>query len=1178
MSKIVSLFEKDIHREINGVIKVGQDTDSVVEQELDEYVITSELDKYFRQFYEYYDASLRQPTDKIGVWISGFFGSGKSHFLKILSYLLENKEVSGKTALDFFKEKVRDEMVYGSMVNATKVPTDVILFNIDSKADASSKSDKEAVVKVLLKVFNEKLGYFGADAAIADFERKLDEQGKYASFQAAFEQESGQAWAESRDALEFVQDDIVTALQKSLDMSEDAANNLVTGLYAKDFQISVEEFAKTIQKYLDSKASNHSNNHRVIFMVDEVGQYIGENSDLMLNLQTVSEDLGTYCGGRAWIVVTSQEDIDAVTKGKVKSYDFSKIQGRYKNRISLSSANTDEVIRLRLLEKNESASKDLQSLFEEKKVVLENLIRFSEDTADMPKYRSADEFAKSYPFVPYQFSLLQKTFTQVREMGSTGKHLASGERSMLDAFQLAAKNLSDQSVGKLAPFYTFYNAIEGFLDGSVKRVIDNAKSNDYLEDFDVDLLKTLFMIRYVKEIHGNLENLTTLCLSKIEQDRLALQEQISESLKRLERQTLIESVGEHFLFLTNEEQDIGRELKSSAYDPDPSKITSELQQIIWGEIYTAKQYSYDSRHSYKFNRKLDGVAHLRQDGDLDVHIVLTSLSDTDTDIREDVNAISRTSGNSEVLVRLQDNPDIMSEASDYVRTNDYVTRKNSPNLSDNIKGILESRQRSNQERKKRLKQILEKEIIEADIFVKGTKLDVPRSTASDRIEKSIERLIKDTYNKLSFIRSAYETHAQVESVFRDGSNFQVDGEGKDANQFARDAVAEWLAEQDRYNARVTMRSLTERFNKAPFGWADNDIVGILAELVALAKIEIRHANGFDTKQANLVKDMLGKSSIDKYTIHVSKTIEPSTLKVARDLAKVAFEAPTVPNEAQKLHEFYQERLASRLVDTSNLLTKARSGNYPYVDKLEAQEKLLKQLTVNDGMASFFEALQASDEDFEDAADDFQAIEGFFKNQSAVFDKARTDLNTIGDNINYLEDDGLKENYSKAQSIIALADPSKDIPKLSALTTPILEALDKQKEAAQAEAQADLAAKLDGLKQLSSNLATEDVDKHLASLKAFEADIAGASSIDAAIALKSRMASAEERSKDALVKAINQKAQASGDKAARQVATIKLTDIAPKKVLASQADIDAFLDVLGDKLSQELREGKDIHLE
>ena len=77
----------------------------------------------------------------------------------------------------------------------------------------------------------------------------------------------------------------------------------------------------------------------------------------MLSLQTITENLGTACGGRAWVVVTSQEDIDAIL-GEVrasKANDFSKIQGRFKTRLSLSSGNVDEVIQKRLLAKTEPA-------------------------------------------------------------------------------------------------------------------------------------------------------------------------------------------------------------------------------------------------------------------------------------------------------------------------------------------------------------------------------------------------------------------------------------------------------------------------------------------------------------------------------------------------------------------------------------------------------------------------------------------------------------------------------------------------------------------------------------------------------------------------------------------------------------------------------------------------------
>ncbi len=189
--EIGELFAKDIHRNINGVIKVGQLSEEAVRQELEEYVITRELDRYLRQFYEAYEASLDTPTDKIGVWISGFFGSGKSHFLKILSYLLADKRAGGRSALEIFEEKIPDKMLHAAMVRSAHAPSDIIPFNIDSKADATSKADKEAIVKVLMKVFNDHLGYFGSDLAIADFERTLDKRGRYEAFKAAFERRHG---------------------------------------------------------------------------------------------------------------------------------------------------------------------------------------------------------------------------------------------------------------------------------------------------------------------------------------------------------------------------------------------------------------------------------------------------------------------------------------------------------------------------------------------------------------------------------------------------------------------------------------------------------------------------------------------------------------------------------------------------------------------------------------------------------------------------------------------------------------------------------------------------------------------------------------------------------------------------------------------------------------------------
>src|SRR5699024_4275923 len=127
-----------INRDIKGVIKIGQDDDKNIKQELEEYVVTEELSKHFSAFFAAYRKGLTTPTDKIGVWISGFFGSGKSHFLKILSYLIENREIDGKFAIDYFKEKVNDPTVLKNLEAIGSTPSDVILFDIDSKSESDS--------------------------------------------------------------------------------------------------------------------------------------------------------------------------------------------------------------------------------------------------------------------------------------------------------------------------------------------------------------------------------------------------------------------------------------------------------------------------------------------------------------------------------------------------------------------------------------------------------------------------------------------------------------------------------------------------------------------------------------------------------------------------------------------------------------------------------------------------------------------------------------------------------------------------------------------------------------------------------------------------------------------------------------------------------------------------------
>lgn len=457
--QIKNMFEKQIDRDIKGVIKVGQSDEENVYQELDEYVVTKELLKHFRDFFNNYEKGVDGYTDKMGVWISGFFGSGKSHFLKILSYLLKNSTVEGKRAIEYFtgrqsdasiRPKIEDPMLIAEMTKAGTIESDVMLFNIDSKGSAKVGSGKEAIVEVFMKVFNEMQGYCGSIPYLAEFERQLDNEGRFEEFKERFEANAGAPWDKKRQAFAVIQDKVVKTLVEMDFMSEEAARNWCKNAKG-NYDLSIEKFVSLVQEYCAKKGPNH----HVVFLVDEIGQYIADDTQLMLNLQTIVEDLGTACKGKAWVIVTSQEDIDSITK--TKGNDFSKIQGRFDTRLSLSASNVDEVIRKRVLAKNETATQTLRLLYEQKESIIKNLITFTADTADKKLYADKADFADCYPFIPYQFNLLGQVLTAVRTHGASGKHLSDQSRSMLALFQESAIRVMDKEDGVLVPFSFFYD-------------------------------------------------------------------------------------------------------------------------------------------------------------------------------------------------------------------------------------------------------------------------------------------------------------------------------------------------------------------------------------------------------------------------------------------------------------------------------------------------------------------------------------------------------------------------------------------------------------------------------------------------------------------------------------------------------------------------------------------------
>ena len=1034
--QIREMFAKPIDRDLQGVIIVGQDETANVKQELEEYVVTRELQKHFADFFAAYKTGITGNTSKTGVWISGFFGSGKSHFLKILSYLLENKEIAGKKAIDYFVDnnKIADPMVLADMQLAANTPTDVVLFNIDSKSDSNSKQNKDAIVNVFLKVFNEMQGYCGAMPFLADLERRLNEEGKYEEFKQKFEENYGDAWKDSRQDFDFIQDDIVDTLIDMNFMSEAAARNWCEKA-AEPYKISIEDFAKRVKAYIDRKG----NNHHVAFLVDEVGQYIGDDSNLMLNLQTVREELGKECNGKAWVIVTSQQDIDSITK--VKGNDFSKIQGRFDTRISLSSANVDEVIKKRILDKKDTAAQMLRLLYGQKATTIKNKIVFN-DGVEKKLYADENDFALVYPFVPYQFNLLASVLTSIRTHGASGKHLSEGERSMLAMFKESAMDYKEHEEGTLIPFHAFYDALENFLDHSHRGVIIKAYDNSFINPdhktkdvFAINVLKTLFMIKYVNNvIEANIDNITSLMISDIDDDRIELKAKVEDALKVLMRQMLVQRNGEIYVFLTDEEQEINREIESQ--NVEMAEVINKASEMIFEDIFTDKKYRYpafNGRYAFSFNSTVDDRPYkANQNYDIGVHI-LTPAADMGTD----ETTLRMVSGQGrEVLVVLPDDRAFMDEIQRYLKIEKFL-RLNTSSALPQYETIKEGKRLEMRERNANARLYLSESLKEADIYVNGDKAQINAKEVSTRINEALGRLISTVYHKLSYIDAAYGED-DIRKMFKTSNQISLNLEGgTEPNIHALDDVLSYVADNTRMHMKTSMKSIKDRFMKAPYGFVEDDVHWLVAKLFRRGDLAF-YMNGSSVSTHNkeaeeIINYITKKSYVDKLMMEQKIRVSEKEKKVTKDVMKELFGATgNSDDEDTMMNAFvtYATKLTSTL---GELEVRYESTRYPGKHIVEYGRKLLFGLVQIQTPTEFFQAVAKKQDDLLDFAEDYEPVKAFFNSeQKTIFDKAVLYLSKYDDSKTYIVDENLENIVAQISEIVKKQSPYSDIPKLPEL--------------------------------------------------------------------------------------------------------------------------------------------------
>lgn len=1042
--KINELFSKDIHRNIEGVITASKSSDEQVYQELDEYVVTRELSSHFSTFFEAYRKGIMGDTTKMGVWIQGFFGSGKSHFLKILSYILENKEINGKSAYDFFSEgdtqtrKIKDDITLANMQLAVNTPTNVILFNVESKHQAGIEQ-KNSLVNVFLKVFNDSLGY-STNPKVADLERRLDKVGLYEVFKNAFEEIHGLPWIEERHEVDFLQDSVVDALVEIGFMSKDAAINWFNTLET-DYITSIEDFAILVEEYLTDKG----NNQHIVFLVDEIGQYIGGNSDLTLQLQTIVEELGNKSHGKAWVIVTSQQAIDAITDmAGAAAHDFSKIKGRFETTLSLSSANADEVIQKRILAKNKSGQEYLEADFPNHESDIKSMFVF-EESPELKIFSSGKNYADVYPFVPYQFNLLASILTQISKHSVQGSNLSRGERSLLAFFKETAERNSENESDVLVSLNQFYPSLEKWLSETDNaKVIKQAEENykivpDPNDRFNVEVLKVLFMIKYVDQnIKPTLNNITNLMIQSVNEDKLALKTRVEQALKILISQNLVRQNIQNYVFQTDEEQEVTRLIESMDFNPTEGK--HKLAVDILDAKIDSNQFSYknenaigkafDKRYNFMYNFYIDDYAYRKNSNpNLEVKII----TPYNEGLWNNHDQLIIQSTKNQLLINLPLDLEFMRHISTYIKVEKYITTATASSAIKNFAQVKAEKANENQELNDTINYQLDDFLKAATFYFNNTQLQVSGNDFRSKLLDALQQMAKLVYHKNDLVDSAINED-EIKRLLKGSDDLDITAESTNRNVV--DDVKRYM-QLHGPDKTITMKTLRDNYiGKVPYGFINEDLEWAIAYLFKKNDIDLIK-NGVPIITADFsesTKAIFERRNPEKIIVRIRKKASDTQKKLVAELGYELFENKNIVddnNDNNTMDKFIG--LSEKMISDFLKFNSTGTINYPQSDDISKGIGILNQIVNVKDTSSFFEILKNKKDDLLDWAEDSKDIRNFHtSNQKAIWDKANEFIGRIETSKLKQSTEKLNQIILQMKNIMKKVRPYKEIPQLSTL--------------------------------------------------------------------------------------------------------------------------------------------------
>lgn len=1050
--RLKEIYLKEIDRTVNPAVSASDFSDETIKTEIEEYVFTDEI---INELHKILSAIQARKYSHVGIWINGYFGSGKSHFLKYLGYCLNSKyrdralerlNEAVEAADPLTNQESKSEVAISDMRNLSlwlkDSEVDIILFNIGTVQNSRSKRE-EVFLDVLWNQFNAFRGYNKFNLALAQhFEKILDREDKFEEFKKRVEND-GFNW--EVDAADLAINELDYILEIGKELYPNLSIDVIRDRIANDnTYVSVETFSNELKSYLEKK----DDKYRLIFLVDEVSQFINARTDLLLQLQEIVTRLKETCESKVWVAATAQQDLQEILQAcqiNETSDDYGKIMGRFEVKVSLTGTQPEYITQKRILEKSGAAGIELGKLYENKKNAITAQFQLP---SSYKIFDNKEEFINYYPFVPYQFRLIMQVFNSFVDLGFVDKEVKGNERSIIKVTHSTAKHTKGQKIGDFISFNQFFGPMfKGALVAKGQKAMKNANEMiQVYEDkvFGQQVVNTLFMICNLSQTDrllfpATVDNITTLLMKDVDTQKLALKEETRKVLEFLRDENILRvesqkpGLPEIYSFFSEDETEVAQIIKSQTIDNNT--MAEELGDILMKYALPKSRESYMSSN-FSVGATIMGRNFLTNNADLKIEFVM----DSDFDTAEQY-AFKNTPKQMAFFIA-----DLYREERQL--KNDFYWYCQVEKYLKNNQATTELRLRTHNEFKQRALEVYKqkidkpfKKMFDACTVVSGMTViqssEMGQVKGEDRYKRAIEKHISKVYPYASLVKNLPASSSELKSKILRPIN---------ANDYALLSLSDAEQQIENYLSRgypeINVKDVVQKFSEAPYGWNEASILHLMNELVRRRVRDFSYKNNQHVERQTIADKLMSEQQ--NFTIRAAQKISQDVIKSFieswRDIFnKVA--GLSIQMDAHEIDSVSKDLLHTQHTIYANILSDI--GSYPFAQLMKDWNKLSEEWTTIREPESFFKRVVADREKAKELMDNCKQIREFYDDQ---FGRYKEFLDFIHDNnYNFDELDGCDSSIAAMRELKTDPWPIEKMPHYKKLRDELRAKLEELKE-------------------------------------------------------------------------------------------------------------------------------------